>query len=65
MRRLSAFLLFFISAILFAHESLLLTLSETVEMAQQQSNDALAAKHSLEAAEWNYRRRYRSRHRLR
>ena len=55
MRRLSAFLLFFISAILFAHESLLLTLSETVEMAQQQSNDALAAKHSLEAAEWNYR----------
>ena len=33
----------------------MLTLSETVEMAQQQSNDALAAKHSLEAAEWNYR----------
>ena len=30
-------------------------LSETVEMAQRQSNDALAAKHSLEAAEWNYR----------
>lgn len=55
MRRLSAFLLFFISTFLFAQESLLLTLSETVEMAQQQSNDALAAKHSLEAAEWNYR----------
>ncbi len=55
MRRPSAFLLFFISTFLFAQESLLLTLSETVEMAQQQSNDALAAKHSLEAAEWNYR----------
>ena len=55
MRRLSAYLLFFISTFLFAQESLLLTLSETVEMAQQQSNDALAAKHSLEAAEWNYR----------
>ena len=55
MRSLSTFLLFFISTFLFAQESLLLTLSETVEMAQQQSNDALAAKHSLEAAEWNYR----------
>ena len=55
MRRLSAFLLFFISTFLFAQESLLLTLNETIEMAQHQSNDALAAKHSLEAAEWNYR----------
>ena len=55
MRRLSTFLLSLISTFLFAQESLLLTLSETVEMAQQQSNDALAAKHSLEAAEWNYR----------
>ena len=55
MRRLSTFLLSLISTFLFAQESLLLTLSETVEMAQQQSNDALAAKHQLEAAEWNYR----------
>ena len=55
MRRIPAFLLFFIPTFLFAQDSLLLTLSETVEMAQKQSNDALAAKHSLEAAEWNYR----------
>ena len=55
MRSLSTFLLFFISTFLFAQESLLLTLNETIEMAQRQSNDALAAKHSLEAAEWNYR----------
>lgn len=58
MRRLSGFLFFLICVSLrvaFAQESLLLTLSETVEMAQRQSNDALAAKHSLEVAEWNYR----------
>ena len=48
-------LLFCLSSVSFAQDSLLLTLSETVEMAQRQSNDALAAKHSLEAAEWNYR----------
>ena len=38
-----------------AQDTLQLTLAETVEMAQRQSSDALAAKHQLEAAEWNYR----------
>ena len=36
-------------------DSLRLTLSEAIALAQQQSSDALAAKHSLEAAEWSYR----------
>ena len=40
---------------IFAQDSLSLTLSEAIALAQQQSADALAAKHQLEAAEWNYR----------
>ena len=36
-------------------DSLRLTLSRAIELAQQQSSDALAARHSLEAAEWSYR----------
>jgi len=36
-------------------DSLRLTLGEAIALAQQQSSDALAAKHSLEAAEWSYR----------
>lgn len=36
-------------------DTLRLTLAETVELAQRQSNDALAARHTLEAAEWSYR----------
>ena len=36
-------------------DSLRLTLSDAIALAQQQSSDALAAKHSLEAAEWSYR----------
>ncbi len=36
-------------------DSLRLTLSEAIRLAQQQSSDALAARHSLEAAEWSYR----------
>ena len=36
-------------------DSLRLTLSEAIALAQQQSSDALAARHSLEAAEWSYR----------
>ena len=35
--------------------SLNLTLGEAIALAQRQSNDALAAQHSLEAAEWSYR----------
>ena len=51
-------LLFVISATIEAAaqgDSLRLTLSEAIALAQQQSSDALAAKHSLEAAEWSYR----------
>ncbi|MBO4811656.1 MAG: TolC family protein [Prevotella sp.] len=36
-------------------DSLRLTLGEAIALAQQQSSDALAARHSLEAAEWSYR----------
>ena len=36
-------------------DSLRLTLSDAIALAQQQSSDALAAKHSLEAAEWSFR----------
>ena len=36
-------------------DTLRLTLSETVDLAQRQSSDALAARHQLEAAEWSYR----------
>ncbi len=36
-------------------DSLRLTLSDAIALAQQQSSDALAARHSLEAAEWSYR----------
>ena len=36
-------------------DTLRLTLAETVELAQRQSNDALAARHTLAAAEWSYR----------
>ena len=36
-------------------DALRLTLSEAVALAQQQSSDALAARHQLEAAEWTYR----------
>ena len=36
-------------------DSLRLTLSEAIRLAQEQSSDALAARHSLEAAEWSYR----------
>ena len=39
----------------FGQDTLRLTLAETITLAQQQSADALAARHSLEAAEWNYR----------
>lgn len=36
-------------------DSLRLTLTEAIAMAQRQSSDALAARHSLEAAEWSYK----------
>ena len=36
-------------------DSLELTLSDAIAMAQRQSSDALVARHSLEAAEWSYR----------
>ena len=36
-------------------DSLRLTLSDAIALAQRQSSDALAARHSLEAAEWSYR----------
>ena len=36
-------------------DSLRLTLNDAIALAQQQSSDALAARHSLEAAEWSYR----------
>ena len=36
-------------------DSLQLTLSEAIRLAQEQSSDALAARYSLEAAEWSYR----------
>ena len=51
-------LLFVISANIEAaaqSDSLRMTLSEAIALAQQQSSDALAARHSLEAAEWSYR----------
>ena len=51
-------LLFVIGASLEADaqtDSLQLTLSEAIRLAQEQSSDALAARHSLEAAEWSYR----------
>ena len=51
-------LLFVISATIEAaaqRDSLRLTLGDAIALAQQQSSDALAAKHSLEAAEWSYR----------
>ena len=40
---------------LFGQDSLRLTLGEAIRLAQQQSGDALAARHQLEAAEWSYR----------
>ena len=39
----------------FAQDTLCLSLNECIATAQSQSSDALAAKHQLEAAEWNYR----------
>ena len=36
-------------------DSMKLTLGEAITLAQQQSSDALAARHSLEAAEWSYK----------
>ena len=36
-------------------DSLRLTLSDAIALAQRQSSDALAARHSLEAAEWSYK----------
>ena len=51
-------LLFVISANIEAAaqgDSLRLTLSDAIALAQRQSSDALAARHSLEAAEWSYR----------
>jgi outer membrane protein TolC len=36
-------------------DSLRLTLSEAIALAQRQSSDALAARHALEAAEWSYK----------
>jgi len=36
-------------------DTLTLTLSEAVALAQRQSSDALAARHTLEAAEWSFR----------
>ena len=36
-------------------DSLRLTLGDAVALAQRQSSDALAARHTLEAAEWSYR----------
>ena len=36
-------------------DSLQLTLSGAIALAQQHSNDALAARHTLEAAEWSFR----------
>ena len=36
-------------------DSLRLSLSEAIRLAQEQSSDALAARHSLEAAQWSYR----------
>ena len=36
-------------------DSLELTLSDAIALAQRQSSDALVARHSLEAAEWSYR----------
>ena len=39
----------------FGQDMLCLSLDKCIALAQQQSADALAAKHQLEAAEWNYR----------
>ena len=36
-------------------DSLRLTLSDAIALAQRQSSDALAARHTLEAAEWSFR----------
>lgn len=36
-------------------DSLRLTLNDAIALAQRQSSDALAAQHTLEAAEWSYR----------
>ena len=36
-------------------DSLRLTLNDAIALAQRQSSDALAARHSLEAAEWSYK----------
>lgn len=36
-------------------DSLQLTLAEAIALAQRQSSDALAARHTLEAAEWSYK----------
>lgn len=36
-------------------DSLRLTLNDAIALAQRQSSDALAARHTLEAAEWSYR----------
>ena len=36
-------------------DSLRLTLGDAIALAQQQSSDALAARHTLEAAEWSYK----------
>lgn len=36
-------------------DSLRLTLAEAIALAQRQSSDALAARHTLEAAEWSYK----------
>ena len=36
-------------------DSMKLTLGEAIALAQQQASDALAARHSLEAAEWSYK----------
>ena len=38
-----------------ASDSLCLTLGDAIALAQRQSSDALAARHTLEAAEWSYR----------
>lgn len=36
-------------------DTLTVTLSEAIGMAQEQSSDAMAARHTLESAEWSYR----------
>ena len=39
----------------YSQDTLRLTLSETVRMAQEQSPQAIAARHSFRAAYWNWR----------